>query len=173
MFKKISLVIMILTSTTVVAQQTHSNGNTLTETGQSAFAAIAEIVEQLRKDDETDWSMVKIDALRDHLVDMNNVTIRSNVVTSQKDGQIIFSVTGNSLIAGSIQRMMNAHAHMLANETGWSVAIKNQPGGAIMTIAPAENEIALVTALGFHGIMTIGAHHQAHHKVIAMGGNPH
>ena len=45
-----------------------------TQAGQGAFAAIQEVVEILAADSNTDWSKVNIDALRQHLVDMNNVT---------------------------------------------------------------------------------------------------
>lgn len=38
------------------------------ETGQSAFAALAEIVTILQADPETDWERVDIDGLRRHLV---------------------------------------------------------------------------------------------------------
>ncbi|MCC2098329.1 MAG: hypothetical protein KDJ29_15640, partial [Hyphomicrobiales bacterium] len=40
--------------------------------GQSAFAAIQEIVEILEADRSTDWSKVNIPALRQHLIDMDN-----------------------------------------------------------------------------------------------------
>ena len=45
------------------------------KSGQSAFAAIQEIVSILEADPATDWSKVDIDALRQRLVDMNNVTL--------------------------------------------------------------------------------------------------
>ncbi len=49
------------------------------EPGQSAFAAIQEIVAILEADPETDWSRVNIEALRNHLADMDNVTLRADV----------------------------------------------------------------------------------------------
>ena len=53
------------------------------ETGQSAFAAIQEIVAMLEADPATDWSKVDIEALRQHLIDMNNVTLAATVQASQ------------------------------------------------------------------------------------------
>ena len=50
-------------------------GAVATQPGQGAFAAIQEIVEILAADPKTDWSKVNIDALRQHLIDMNNVTL--------------------------------------------------------------------------------------------------
>ena len=48
-----------------------------TEAGQGAFAAIAEVVLLLQADPETDWSKVDIGALREHLVDMNELTLNA------------------------------------------------------------------------------------------------
>src|SRR5438270_319404 len=42
-----------------------------TEPGQSAFAAIQEIVQILEGDSRTDWTKVNIEALRQHLIDMS------------------------------------------------------------------------------------------------------
>ena len=45
--------------------------------GQDAFGAIQEVVQILQSDPKTDWSKVNIDALRQHLIDMNEVTLRA------------------------------------------------------------------------------------------------
>lgn len=42
--------------------------------GQDAFGTIQEIVQILQSDPTTDWSKVNISALRQHLIDMNEVT---------------------------------------------------------------------------------------------------
>jgi hypothetical protein len=47
------------------------------EAGQGAFAAIAEIVALLEADPNTDWSKVNIAALREHLVDMDELTLNA------------------------------------------------------------------------------------------------
>src|SRR5687768_15226365 len=47
--------------------------------GQDAFGAIAEIVRILEADPATDWSKVDIERLRQHLIDMNEVVLRSVV----------------------------------------------------------------------------------------------
>ena len=49
-----------------------------TETGQSAFAVIAEIVAILDAEPNIDWSSVYIDALREHLIDMDELTLRAH-----------------------------------------------------------------------------------------------
>ena len=50
-----------------------------TQPGQGAFAAIQEIVDILEADPRTDWSKVDIGALRQHLEDMDNVTLHAQV----------------------------------------------------------------------------------------------
>jgi len=65
-----------------------------TQPGQAAFAAIQEIVEILLADPKTDWSKVNIDALRQHLIDMNNMTLAANVKNEAVDGGMRFEVTG-------------------------------------------------------------------------------
>ena len=81
-----------------------------TEPGQSEFAAIQEIVAILEADPKTDWSKVSIEALRQHLIDMDNVTLKSQVTTTDLAGGVRFSVTGADEIRASIRRMVFAHA---------------------------------------------------------------
>src|SRR5271167_2194275 len=45
--------------------------------GQDAFGAIQEIVQILQSDPKTDWSKVDLEALRQHLIDMNKVTLKA------------------------------------------------------------------------------------------------
>ena len=52
------------------------------EPGQVAFAANQEVVAILASDPATDWSKVDIEALRQHLIDMNSVTLRARVIVS-------------------------------------------------------------------------------------------
>ena len=74
----IPLLLAIVMAAPVAAQHAHSaNGHTMggpQETGQSTFAALAEIVAILQADPETDWERVDIDGLRRHLVDMDLLT---------------------------------------------------------------------------------------------------
>jgi len=64
---------MVFAASSAFAQHMHQSESPV-EVGQSQFAAIAEIVKLLRDDQGTDWAQVDIKALRDHLVDMDNVT---------------------------------------------------------------------------------------------------
>jgi hypothetical protein len=158
------------------AQHSHSShgGVDVLETGQAQFASIAEIVAVLRNDPDTDWDHVDIQALRDHLVDMDNVTTRSMVAVKEESTRVIFTIAGDADVAASIQNMVIAHSPMLEAETGWSVASAIVPNGATMTITVTEDaQRSQLLGLGFYGVMTIGAHHQGHHLMIAKGRSPH
>jgi len=142
-----------------------------TEPGQGAFAAIAEIVALLEADPKTDWSKVNIDALRTHLVDMNELTLHAAVRTTVAGSAVTFHVTGKGRTVAAIQRMVPAHSAQLREDYGWRIAAKTVPGGAEMTVTAAD--LARIKALGFFGIMATGAHHQAHHFQMATGMGPH
>ena len=45
--------------------------------GQDVFGAIQEVVRILEADPATEWSKVNISALRQHLIDMNEVTVHA------------------------------------------------------------------------------------------------
>ena len=90
-----------------------------TQPGQGAFVAIQEIVEILMADPKTDWSKVNIDALRQHLIDMNNVTLAANVKNDPIDGGMRFDVTGEGPVRDSIRRMTAAHAATMNGVDGW------------------------------------------------------
>src|SRR3954470_10919866 len=99
-----------------MTHQAVGNGS-LHETGQSAFAAIAEATAALEADPNTDWSRVDVEALRDHLVDMDNVTMRSNVVSQPVPGGARFEVTSSDpRVRPSIARMIRMHAAMANGE---------------------------------------------------------
>ena len=61
--------------------QHHPGAGGLTQPGQDAFGAIAEVVRTLEADPGTDWSKVDLERLRQHLIDMNEVVLRAAVKT--------------------------------------------------------------------------------------------
>lgn len=164
---------MIFVASGAMAQHTHTSGSP-SETGQSEFAAIAEIVTLLRDDPNTDWAQVEIKALRDHLVDMDNVTTKASVERTVDGMSVMFMVTGNDLVASSIRRMVLAHSPMLQGTSDWTVTAGEIDNGASMLVqVGSDEELNQVLGLGFFGLMTIGAHHQQHHLMIATGRPPH
>lgn len=166
--------IAALLANPAVAQHVHGTSNHPVETGQSAFAAISEIVQILSKDPKTDWEKVNIQALRDHLRDMELVTTEASIDIRIDGNSVEFIVFGAGDVEQAVQRMTLAHAPMLQASSGWLVTAEPSKGGAIMRIAvKSDDDLARVRGLGFFGIMTIGAHHQAHHLEIASGNDPH
>jgi hypothetical protein len=156
-----------------MAQHAHTSGSP-SETGQSQFAAIAEIVTLLRDDPETNWAQVDIKALRDHLVDMDNVTTKASIERAVNGLSVSFLITGDDDVAASIRRMVLAHSPMLQGSSDWIVIAGEIEGGASMLVqVGSDEELNQVLGLGFFGLMTIGAHHQQHHLMIATGRSPH
>jgi hypothetical protein len=145
-----------------------------TEQGQSAFAAIAEIVALLQNDPNTDWSKVNINALREHLQDMQLVTLQSDVQTNVQNNEVVFDVSGTGRTLSAIQAMVPAHAGVLSSLNMFKIDAQNTATGAQMRVAfTNETEKQKLLALGFFGIMATGAHHQEHHLAMARGQNVH
>ncbi len=144
-----------------------------TQPGQAAFAAIQEIVQILEADPHTDWSKIDIEALRQHLIDMNNVTLAANVKSEPIDDGMRFIVTGTETVADSIRRMTLAHAATMDGFGGWHFTAKKIDGGAILEVRVPAQDMSKLKALGFIGVMTRGMHHQEHHLMIARGEHPH
>jgi hypothetical protein len=145
--------------------------------GQAAFAAIAEVVQLLEADSTADWSKVNIEALRQHLIDMDAVTMRSRVRQVSVSGGLAMDVTGDAPVAASIRRMVGAHAPMLDALGGWRATTVEIPGGMRLTVVasnPGDSATVMrIRGLGFIGLMTQGAHHAEHHLAIAKGEGAH
>jgi hypothetical protein len=148
-------------------------GVVATQPGQGAFAAIQEIVEILAADPKTDWSKVNIDALRQHLIDMNSVTLAANVKNEPIGGGMRFDVTGEGPVRDSIRRMTAAHAATMNGVDGWKFEAAEIEGGAALTVHAPAKDVDKLRGLGLLGVLTLGMHHQEHHLMIARGENPH
>lgn len=144
-----------------------------TQVGQGAFAALQEIAEILEADPATDWSKVDLEALRRHLIDMDNVTLAAEVTAEPLDDGMRFTVTGADEVAQSIRRMVIAHAATMNGAGEWRFAASPTAAGAILTVHAPPQDLAKLRGLGFIGVMTRGMHHQAHHLMIARGMHPH
>lgn len=141
--------------------------------GQAAFAAIAAVVGILNADSTTDWSKVNLEALRQHLIDMDNITMRSQVRPVQVAGGLTMTITGTPPVAAAIQRMVGMHAMMLRMEGGMAAKADKMPTGMRLTVTAKDltdaRLVARIRGLGFIGLMTEGEHHQMHHLMVARG----
>jgi len=126
--------------------------------GQDTFGAIAEIVRILEADPATDWTKVDIERLRQHLVDMNEVMLRSAVKQMPIPG-------GRAMVV--------PHASELDRMPSFTAKTETLADGVrLIVIAKQPDDVKLVArirGLGFAGLMTEGAHHQPHHLAMAKG----
>ena len=135
--------------------------------GQEAFGTIQEIVRILEADPATDWSKVNISTLREHLIDMDEVTMRAAATERALDNGIEIAVTGEGRTLDAIRRMIPAHVHELS-QLGWNAKTEDLPNGVKLTVISTDaRQATKLRALGFMGIMVQGAHHQQHHLMMA------
>ena len=141
--------------------------------GQDAYAAIAAIIAQLEADSTTDWSKVNIEALRQHLVVMNDVTLGARSSQVSVAGGARMDVTGDGRVAESIRAMLRAHAPQLERMGLYKATVEDIPRGARLTVTAADSSdaktVAKIRGLGFMGLLTLGAHHAQHHLALARG----
>jgi len=141
--------------------------------GQDAFGAIAEIVRLLDADPSTDWTKVDIERLRQHLIDMNEVVLRSAVKQTPVSGGLAMEITGTGRTEQAIQAMVMPHAVELDRLPSFAAKTESISGGVRLTVLARNPDDAKVVArirgLGFAGLLTEGEHHQAHHLAMAKG----
>jgi hypothetical protein len=146
------------------------HATTPTMPGQDAFGAIQEIVQILDADPKTDWSKVDLEALRQHLIDMNEVTLRADAAPKEIDGGLEIAVTGTGRTLVAIQRMVPASAQTMNGHQGWSTKAASLPNGELLTVTATDpQEIQHLRGLGFIGLLVSGSQHQPHHIAMAKG----
>lgn len=141
--------------------------------GQSAFATLSETVRQLTADPKTDWSKVNIEALRQHLIDMDNVTLRAVVNATAAPGGLTMDVRGPGVVGEAIRRMLTPHSRELDQMPDYRASVTMIPNGARLTVSARTTgdsaTMVRIRGLGFAGLLTEGAHHSAHHLMLARG----
>ena len=141
--------------------------------GQDAYATIAAIVAQLQADSTTDWSKVNIEALRQHLIVMNEVTLGARARQTSIPGGASIDVTGDGKVAESIRTMLHAHSAMLAAMGPYRSTVTDIPGGVRFEVTASNSQdtatVARIRGLGFAGLLTLGDHHTPHHLALARG----
>ena len=148
------------------------DATTPTMPGQDAFGAIQEIVRILAADPTTDWSKVNLEALRQHLIDMNDVTLKAHASAKPIDGGLEIAVTGTGRTVEAIQRMVPAHAHEIEQThfNGWNAKTAPLPDGVLLTVTSSDpQQVQQIRGLGLIGLLASGSHHQQHHLAMAKG----
>jgi hypothetical protein len=144
-----------------------------TMAGQDAFGAITEVVQMLDADPTTDWSKVDLERLRQHLIDMHEVVLRSQVEPTPVPGGLVMDITGTGRTEQAIRTMLVPHAAALDRMPSFAAKTELIPGGLRLTVTakPADDAkaVARLRGLGFIGLLTTGAHHGPHHLAMARG----
>lgn len=146
----------------------------LTEPGQGAFAALSEVVLRLEADPATDWGSVDLDALRDHLIDMDRLVRDGDVTSEAVSGGLRMRITGDAAALAAARRMVPAHAAELARDARWTVTASEEEGTVVLHVKSDDPAtVARIRALGFFGLMASQDHHRAHHWRMATGRGGH
>ncbi len=144
-----------------------------TSPGQTAFGAIAEVTRLLEADSTTDWSKVNVEALRQHLIDMDEVMMRATMTQHDVPAGITVDVNGRGRTVPAIQRLAVNQARMLDASAEYSARAVTTPAGARVAIiarAPGDARmVARIRGLGYAGLLTEGDHHARHHIALARG----
>ena len=185
----LSIVAMIMAMPMASAHMHHANMNhaammgnntattpvVLTESGTDPFATLQEVVTALEANPGTNWEKVNIEALRLHLVEMQDMTINVDVKHQYIDNgfQAVVTPTTNRAVK-SLTRVLSGHPAQMKAETGWDMQVSNNDDIFTLTVVSKKaHEVAKIRGLGYIGVMSYGNHHQPHHWAMASGENPH
>lgn len=167
---QITGLLIVLSAPAALAQ------TSLTEAGNDAFGTIQEVVVQLEADPDTDWSAVNLEGLRQHLVDMREMTLNVEIVAASTipgGSEIVLRATTERAVS-ALNRVFSAHPSQLHMETGWTMNVSETNGQYILTTTTEEpSDVEKLRGLGYIGLMALGNHHQEHHWAMATGLNPH
>lgn len=173
--------LLIATSLAPLAHATNQHNHTmamgqLTEAGQDAFGTIQEVIRRLEQDPHTDWNNVNLEALRQHLLDMQDMTLNVDVLKQQpiEHGLQMTVKATTPRAQQALQRVFQAHPEQLKRESGWTLTVQQNQDTFTLTATTAKpEEIAKIRGLGYIGLMAYGHHHQTHHWLMATGAHPH
>ncbi len=148
----------------------------LTEAGNDTFGTIQEVIARLNSNPDTDWSKVDIEALREHLVDMNDMTLNVEVISQKAVPQGLVAIVKPTAArsAAALKRVFSAHPAQLKRETDWDMQVEKTGDRYMLTTTTVNpGEVNKIRGLGYIGLMAAGSHHQRHHWAMAKGENPH
>lgn len=149
---------------------------TLTEAGNDVFGTLQEVIRALNENPNTDWSQVDLEALRQHLLDMRDMTLNVDVIESEalKNGAQWTIQATTKRAQAALTRVLAAHPEQLAHETGWVMTVEHADEKfQIQVTSQHAKDAAKIQGLGYIGIMAYGDHHQPHHWAMANSANPH
>ncbi len=148
----------------------------LTEAGNDIFGTIQEVIANLNANTDTDWDKVNIEALKEHLLDMRDMTVNVEVISQNriKNGSEILIMPTNKRSIQAMKRVLSAHPAQLKKEINWQMRVQKQGNKYLLTTTTDKTaEVNKIVGLGYIGLMAYGNHHQPHHWLMATGGSPH
>lgn len=148
----------------------------LKEAGNDVFGTLQEAITALSNDSTTDWRQVDVEKLRQHLLDMGDMTINVEIVSRQDNpaGLEVVIAPTTARAKQALQRVLSAHPKQLEQETGWDMQVTRQNDQYRLAVTTKNTqEIDKIRGLGYIGLMASGTHHQTHHWAMVKGANPH
>ncbi|HVS64821.1 MAG TPA: hypothetical protein VMT85_15100 [Thermoanaerobaculia bacterium] len=135
--------------------------------GQDALGAIQEVVGLLLADPTTDWSGVSIARLRQHLVDLERLTLFAEVEETPIDTGLRVRVFGDQALLEAARRAVLRHAGRMDGFRGWNVAGEDAGDAVVLELTTDQSdEVSVVRALGFYGFLASGVHRP--HELLAV-----
>ncbi|MBB5721413.1 hypothetical protein FHS72_001025 [Loktanella ponticola] len=144
------------------------------EPGQGMFGAISEI-STIIENSGADWDKVDLDALWEHLKDMDALMTYAKVEKTELDNGLNMIITGEGPARRAVNNMIPAHSEFLkAVRPDWAIDFSNE-GDTYTVVVTSDDplEVAKIQALGFSGFMVQDDHHAAHHLGIGVGTTEH
>lgn len=144
--------------------------------GHDVFGTVQEAIRRLEADSTTDWSEVNVQRLHRHLRDMHQVALN---VAVEEQASIANGVRLRVRPEGkdadaSLERVLDAHPHMLKQETGWTMAVEETGDTYVLRVTTDDaDDTDKIRALGYMGLLAYGNHHQRHHWHLVKGQHPH
>ncbi|KAK3584291.1 hypothetical protein CHS0354_035372 [Potamilus streckersoni] len=151
----------------------NADADALKEPGESIFGTLSEINQTLEQK-EYDWSKIDMDALWEHLRDMNALMTQTTVVkTKLKNGLRMTVKSSTPDGKRAVNNMIPAHSAFLSGVRKlWKINYSKEAGGYTITVtSDTPSEIIKIQALGFSGFMIQDDHHRFHHFGLATGEN--
>ncbi len=145
------------------------------ESGQAIFGALSEVNKLIEENEMINWATVDIDALWEHLQDMNALMTGVNVDKVSLANGLKMRISGTGAAKKAMDNMLPAHSTFLKGvRPDWNINLSSDGSDYVLVVTSAiASEIQRIKALGFSGFMVQDDHHAAHHLSLALGEEVH
>jgi len=135
--------------------------------GQDALGAIQEVVGLLLADPSTDWSRVSIARLRQHLVDLERLTLFARVEEAPIERGLRVRIGGDDQLLASARRAVLRHAERMDGFRDWRVTGEDAGDAIVLELTTdREEELEVLRGMGFYGFLASGVHRP--HELLAV-----